>query len=212
MAEAGTSARQRDGDLAIEVLPLTALTPLARTSQSVRICPLQYRVFKQKYGDLIRHFIDLEALRPERDHSTCLEAERCRAYDSADRQHRPKHLCASGDCAEQLISEDELIPILQRGDLPVLYFTKIPAHVDSSALEAQQPILRVRKMEKADKYVAISHVWFDGLGNSERNALPTCQLQRLRTSLTSLLRGWSTQSGKAYEIVSARQIQILNRH
>jgi hypothetical protein len=35
-------------------------------------------------------------------------------------------------------------------------------------------------------YVAISHVWSDGRGNLQENALPECQLQRIRQYVTSL--------------------------
>jgi Heterokaryon incompatibility protein (HET) len=35
-------------------------------------------------------------------------------------------------------------------------------------------------LEKAERYVAISHVWIEGLGNMHANAMPECQLRRLQ--------------------------------
>jgi hypothetical protein len=35
-------------------------------------------------------------------------------------------------------------------------------------------------------FVAISHVWSDGLGNQGRNALPKCQLRRIQTWVNGL--------------------------
>jgi hypothetical protein len=34
-------------------------------------------------------------------------------------------------------------------------------------------------------YIALSHVWADGLGNTKENSLPQCQLRRIYNLLTS---------------------------
>jgi hypothetical protein len=46
--------------------------------------------------------------------------------------------------------------------------------------------LQVRAATPQDKYIAISHVWSDGLGNPKSNALPACQLRRLATYFANL--------------------------
>ncbi|KAI1179884.1 hypothetical protein F4777DRAFT_532360 [Nemania sp. FL0916] len=46
--------------------------------------------------------------------------------------------------------------------------------------------LRVEPRCERSKYVAISHVWADGLGNPKSNALPTCQLKELDQSILAL--------------------------
>jgi hypothetical protein len=46
--------------------------------------------------------------------------------------------------------------------------------------------LQVHRASARDQYVAISHVWADGLGNPKSNALPECQLRRLAKYLAEL--------------------------
>ena len=43
-------------------------------------------------------------------------------------------------------------------------------------------------------YVALSHVWADGLGNSEETALPRCQLSRLKAWIDTLDPEWEDGS------------------
>ncbi|KXG52876.1 Heterokaryon incompatibility [Penicillium griseofulvum] len=40
--------------------------------------------------------------------------------------------------------------------------------------------LSIKPLQASMPYVAISHVWSDGLGNLQRNSLPECQFNRLR--------------------------------
>ncbi len=42
--------------------------------------------------------------------------------------------------------------------------------------------------EPGIKYVALSHVWADGLGNPRRNALPNCQVVRICNTVAELNR------------------------
>ena len=49
------------------------------------------------------------------------------------------------------------------------------------------------KDEPGTAYIAISHVWADGLGNTRRNSLPLCQLITLRARLFRLVEiYWSS--------------------
>lgn len=47
--------------------------------------------------------------------------------------------------------------------------------------------LKVVEARKGLPYVAISHVWADGLGNVQHNALPSCQISRLYLLVRSIL-------------------------
>jgi hypothetical protein len=47
-------------------------------------------------------------------------------------------------------------------------------------------------MSRYSRYVAISHVWADGLGNAFENGLPTCQLRMLQTYFAQIARHTST--------------------
>lgn len=39
------------------------------------------------------------------------------------------------------------------------------------------------------RYVAISHIWADGLGNPKENAMPRCQLMLLQAGVNALISG-----------------------
>jgi len=47
---------------------------------------------------------------------------------------------------------------------------------------------RIQQLPRYSRYVAISHVWADGLGNAFENGLPTCQLRMLRTYIAQIAR------------------------
>lgn len=61
--------------------------------------------------------------------------------------------------------------IVAKGGIPVVRVQRLP-------LGAAELI--VEELESSTKYIAISHVWADGLGNPRGNALPQCQLQRIQ--------------------------------
>ena len=73
-------------------------------------------------------------------------------------------------CAQVHLDEDILSSILLTGHIPLIKVTKdtCTLHLDRFEQDGRRP-----------KFVAISHVWSDGMGNLDRNALPACQVARL---------------------------------
>ena len=85
-------------------------------------------------------------------------------------------------------------------------------HVDENLLEdclrgKRLPLIRLKQDTNSDQmsidvvastdstsYVALSHVWADGLGNPTATALPHCQLSRLKTLIDSLDRKYLDES------------------
>lgn len=63
---------------------------------------------------------------------------------------------------------------LKEGILPLALYTDKP------------PKLRIVPSNTHIKYVAISHVWAQGLGSQEANSLPRCQLRRLSAMVNEL--------------------------
>jgi hypothetical protein len=57
---------------------------------------------------------------------------------------------------------------------------------DDVQFEADGRGLRLTSTETVKKYVCISHVWSDGLGNPHRNSIPRCQYERLSGILDKL--------------------------
>ncbi|KAJ5930627.1 hypothetical protein N7466_006120 [Penicillium verhagenii] len=90
----------------------------------------------------------------------------------------PKHALKGCSCSKMMIPVQDVVNILKDDKIPLLKFEKnhqggcsrlriVPAKVDS-------------------RYVAVSHVWSDGLGNSQDNGIWQCQLDSIVESLCQL--------------------------
>ena len=111
-------------------------------------------------------------------HENCTERE-CRANHSNLGQYIAKHHHDTCQCKSLEIDLSEVIRILSQSSLPLIRI------ISTSTLND----LRVEVVEASPnlKFVALSHVWADGLGNPQANSLPRCQLQLL----SELLRPFS---------------------
>jgi hypothetical protein len=98
-------------------------------------------------------------------------------------------------CPMIQIDERKVRSIIAAGGIPLVSITTS----NNNGLQFQ-----VRAGRRKDPYVAISHVWADGLGNPWSNALPTCQVSRMATFLTNLpspsFRDPETTFRKRYEL------------
>jgi hypothetical protein len=74
---------------------------------------------------------------------------------------------------------ESLVKITRKGHVPLI-------SIHSSASTDGLLELRVHRRSRKDKYIAITHVWADGLGNPRENSLPTCQIKRLQQSMSAL--------------------------
>ncbi|KAI5788919.1 hypothetical protein DFH27DRAFT_486628, partial [Peziza echinospora] len=83
----------------------------------------------------------------------------------------------------------EVEKVLQRGEVPVI---EVVINEADEGIEEEQDALELSERAYSDvnvrvhsarrmPYIAISHVWSDGLGNAQGNTLPSCQLLRLAT-------------------------------
>ncbi|KAK0215648.1 hypothetical protein IW262DRAFT_1320923 [Armillaria fumosa] len=100
-----------------------------------------------------------------RDHSSCGDII-CHAYQTDESTYRTRHVDDECSCDFIGLDTDGLIAVLSQDKVPKLVIT------DELELEVVS--------EKDHPYIALSHVWADGLGNPKTNALPRCQLRRLR--------------------------------
>ncbi|CAF9922237.1 hypothetical protein IMSHALPRED_005632 [Imshaugia aleurites] len=104
----------------------------------------------------------------------------CLAHSISLSQHTTRHCEACTDentCDDISIDHRPVVNILRSGALPLLRITSKEdessrANVDLSNSGTDEI-----------PYVAISHVWADGLGNRSANSLPNCQLARLGNML-----------------------------
>lgn len=114
--------------------------------------------------------------------------EECKYLKLDDEKYTTKHHGSCNRCAFVAVDPQQLSAILKSGTFPVVI-------VDYDA--NNNLIARLIPWQPGLSYVAISHVWSDGMGNVHNNALPRCQLERLRT----LVQGIEPQDHVAKSVV-----------
>lgn len=99
-------------------------------------------------------------------HSKCTQT-RCTANDIVPTvPYECKHVRNRCDCSHIGVSDKSVMHILEAGQFPVLELSKS---------EDGSPRLTAVPYTDALRFVAISHVWSDGLGNPYANTIPTCR-------------------------------------
>jgi hypothetical protein len=116
---------------------------------------------------------------PILDHSLCSRLF-CQASIVDLATYNTKHVEDCCRCPFVGPSKQELDSHIQSGGIPVVL---LPCEEDL-ATSSELTIASAR----STPFVAISHVWRDGLGNTGQNTLPICQLRRLRSFAQGCLR------------------------
>lgn len=121
-------------------------------------------------------------------YKTWHSAQFCNCNDDTCTHSESRCLCKEPRNIESVFNE--VIAILQREKIPLIGVRK-----QDSGLA-----LQVVPFQRGIKYVAISHVWSDGMGNPHRNSLPSCTLQALDYIVSKALNRSSTsgQSNSSY--------------
>ena len=132
-----------------------------------------------------RHFLAcIDKTDTERDHQGC-DRQHCLVYQNDLGAYQTQHVSKECDCEEIPIDLKALYNILRTKALPLIRVRLGKTLGDLSVdIVSSQPKCR---------YVALSHVWADGLGNSYGNALPRCQLSyvgRIIKDLDIAARPW----------------------
>lgn len=112
-----------------------------------------------------------------KDHALCTSS-RCEAFQTDETNYQVKHLSSCGGCPFVEPDMGRLCSILEDGlctgerRIPLLRL------VDSG--EASDVRFEIIEARTNPEYVAVSHVFGDGLGNPRAAALPACQLKILQ--------------------------------
>jgi len=105
-------------------------------------------------------------------HAAC--NQQCCHHDQIDsKTYQTRHL--SDDCQRPNFNadQDEILKILSTEATPLIL-------VESDGR------ITVARSDQRERYVAVTHVWSDGLGNAEANSLPSCQVLRLGNLVADL--------------------------
>ena len=141
-------------------------------------CPSQIRLLREgnMAAQSLYYFTSLNQPEMHRRHGSCTE-QRCTAYQNNLEEYTTQHYPSDCKCEEISVDVEAIDQVLVDGKLPLLRIVPSPVTTE----------LRVEIVpsQSSSRYVALSHVWADGLGNPKANALPRCQLLRLNNLVKS---------------------------
>ena len=170
---------QKYGDLGYNVTPVeSGFFPNDAIQSEMKVagwCPSELHAIKTKFANLqtLVALSRMDRTFLSRNHEGCTE-KYCTWHQIDISTYQPKHRPGCDQCRnfENVEMDTAVRRILDKvdGGLPVL---KISG-------EGESPSIQVIETTPDMQYIAISHVWADGLGNPSANSLPTCQIIRLR--------------------------------
>ena len=157
--------RKEDLD-ALENLKSICCTEVSRISKTMNLSPLY---FVSLLKGPVSH---------PNDPDTCGDF-RCTRQILSKEEYKTRHdIECAGNCRILSVDQNQLQTILRQGTIPGILISQ-----DS---ESGEMLLDVIAYTEGIRYVAISHIWADGMGNEQSNALPECQIRRLSHLLYNL--------------------------
>ncbi|KAL3427769.1 het domain protein [Phlyctema vagabunda] len=134
-------------------------------------CPVVSGQIQSTFNLLGQYYISL--FQPpvrQLDHSQCKKSDKdCKGYWGFS--GFGKHLTTDCQCETLEIDNVRLAEIVQKDEVPVLYFDEETKTFQVVSAESQPEL----------EYVALSHVWSDGWGNPQKNSLSLCRIAQLVT-------------------------------
>ena len=152
-------------------------------------CPLEAAKCRVAGGgvDTPAYLLQLMRVKPgwnKITHTSCNNTE-CVANNVDESQYVTRHAQEDCTCSHLQANVEQLHTILRDGGVPLLMLT--PGGEDELGNQNFKVDIVSKRVGK--QYLAISHVWSDGLGNTEGNSLPECQLRLLYEEARRVLTG-----------------------
>lgn len=146
-------------------------------------CAFQIKLLEDTVNQsTIDWIVACEMKQDPRGHETCT-AEACARNNIDESTYEQAHVCRDRQCQKVLPDLQKVMTILKENGIPVLCLEMLNG-------EPKLTVSASSKTEVGD-YIAISHVWADGLGGSTERGLNQCQAQRL-SSLCSAVNKTSS--------------------
>ncbi|KAF8542597.1 hypothetical protein BDD12DRAFT_907891 [Trichophaea hybrida] len=141
-------------------------------------CPSEiFRFMNRGEVDVHYYISSFRCPRWEDDH-TCCTLMACNGRRAGNEQYSTKHVSDCKGCENfRVADEKSYIEIIKAGRIPLVSWSESQ---DGGELRVEE-----HKPDET-RYVAISHVWSDGMGNEDENSLPRCQLIRLQRLVDDL--------------------------
>lgn len=115
-----------------------------------------------------------------REHLTCTTSL-CSSFQLDLATYQTKHRQPGCRCLNVTPNMDDVMALLRNRKLPLLRIMQTEGNLESLEVEVVAYTLET-------PYVAISHVWADGLGNPRGNSVPACQLSYIWEHVETLTK------------------------
>ena len=120
----------------------------------------------------------------KQDHRGCTELQ-CLANQVDEGTYETKHVPGCRGCGGHVeVDVQKITQILLKGGIPLVNIIEESSGVDGVSGDA--PAIRLEVVADAP-YIALSHVWAQGLGNAQANSLPACQLRKIKQMSNQLV-------------------------
>ncbi|KAK4240589.1 hypothetical protein C8A03DRAFT_31294 [Achaetomium macrosporum] len=141
-------------------------------------CPFYARKVMTSYNYALAYYFTrlFRNYSPGLSHDSCSDDE-CVASNADIFSYVPKHARSGCLCQPKSVPMDQIRAIIEDGGIPLIRLR------GSSRTGVR---IEVARMTARTRFVAVSHVWSEGIGNAHTNALPECQLRRLHAHISQL--------------------------
>ena len=151
--------------------------PLLENIKAGGWCPSEVSLILQGFDDTTAFFSSqIDRGRTRANHVEC-STNKCIAYNVPTGNYITKHAMDCHGCGSVEVRAEALSSLLRTGQTP-----RARLHLSDTDEDLQPSV----ELEDTGPYIAISHVWSDGLGNARNNSLPACQILRLRSMALKL--------------------------
>lgn len=169
-------------------MPWGSVSCLTQRLEESRFCRSEIK-FLQGYTISSAYFASRMARTKKGNHAECTETK-CVAYQVTSDYH-PMHVnddnCIGSHCLLIGPETKRISSLLPKEATPVI-------SVCSMQTDSQKVTVEVEDSTLVDQYIAVSHVWSDGLGNPKSSALYCCQVQRIQIMVNDLKRPYASSS------------------
>ncbi|KIW21578.1 hypothetical protein PV08_02158 [Exophiala spinifera] len=140
-------------------------------------CPNDVEYITNTFALCRQYYIsNLRRRASDKPHTAC-SSSLCFLKDNKSKFQQPKHRHSKCNCISISTQDDRVTASLKDGKIPRIHICPMLPMKDNTGQ---------CEIKNSGKYVAISHVWSHGLGNSSANELPQCQILYLQQLVQNL--------------------------
>jgi hypothetical protein len=143
-------------------------------------CPYWTKIYSQKFSPFLLYYLSGLPQARRQEHKSCIRTRPCLNNDVNYHTYQTRHAddCKTSRCAFTGPDVKKLESIVSRGDLPLIRLRR-----QSASHDVELDIVEHVSFDRP--FIAISHVWSDGLGNFNANTLPQCQINLMYEKIRS---------------------------